>query len=78
MRVGEAELEQLADRQNIPGRKIGSEWRFLRFALESWLGGPTSKERLLAHAGAARNDPYFDEMQKEIDKRRRTLTESGT
>jgi excisionase family DNA binding protein len=70
LRVSETDLVQLAESYDIPGRKIGSEWRFLKLALESWLGGPTSKERLLSHAGEARNDPFADEMQKSISRRR--------
>jgi hypothetical protein len=35
--VPEAELAELAERNGVPARKIGQEWRFLRRALNDWL-----------------------------------------
>jgi hypothetical protein len=32
-------VRALADAGNLPGRKIGDEWRFLRRAVLAWLGG---------------------------------------
>ncbi len=37
LRVPEAELAELADRNGVPGRKVGGEWRFLRKGLNNWL-----------------------------------------
>jgi hypothetical protein len=31
-------VRALADAGELPGRKIGDEWRFLRSALLAWLG----------------------------------------
>jgi excisionase family DNA binding protein len=56
LRVSENELADLATRYDIPGRKIGKEWRFLKEALADWLRRPPAKERLLRHAGAAKDD----------------------
>src|SRR5688572_748340 len=39
LRVGPDELEQLASRDEVPGRRIGSSWRFNRDALMAWLNG---------------------------------------
>jgi excisionase family DNA binding protein len=37
LRVPENELQSLAESGEIPGRQIGSEWRFSRQALLHWL-----------------------------------------
>lgn len=39
LRIAEAELLQAADRGDVPGRRIGDEWRFGREALLAWLSG---------------------------------------
>ncbi len=39
LRVSTTELEALADRREVPGRRIGGHWRFSRAALLAWLGG---------------------------------------
>jgi excisionase family DNA binding protein len=33
-------VAELADAGELPGRRIGEEWRFLRGAVLAWLGGP--------------------------------------
>ncbi|MGH3550237.1 MAG: helix-turn-helix domain-containing protein [Pseudonocardiaceae bacterium] len=38
LRVPENDLQSLAESGEIPGRRIGSEWRFSRQALLHWLG----------------------------------------
>jgi excisionase family DNA binding protein len=38
LRVDEEELTAIAERGEVPGRRIGSEWRFSRDALLAWLG----------------------------------------
>jgi excisionase family DNA binding protein len=40
-------VRALADAGELPGRRIGEEWRFLRSALLAWLGGdlPTGASR---------------------------------
>jgi excisionase family DNA binding protein len=38
LRVGEPELLETAERGELPGRRIGGEWRFAREALMEWLG----------------------------------------
>ena len=37
--VERAAIEELAENGELPGRKIGGEWRFSRSALLAWLGG---------------------------------------
>ena len=38
LRVAEADLATAAEAGEIPGRRIGDEWRFSRDALIAWLG----------------------------------------
>jgi excisionase family DNA binding protein len=79
LRVSEADILDLLHSQNLPGRLIGKEWRFSKFALRDWLRTPSqqpSKEAVLARIGSWENDPYLDEELKEIHQRRgRSVTE---
>jgi excisionase family DNA binding protein len=38
LQVKEETVVELAQRQELPGRKIGDEWRFSRTAVLAWLG----------------------------------------
>jgi excisionase family DNA binding protein len=40
LRVGESTVRELAARGEVPGRKLGRQWRFSRRALLEWLGAP--------------------------------------
>jgi excisionase family DNA binding protein len=66
LRVSEDEVLELAERSDLPGRKIGREWRFLKEALGDWLRRSSPKERLLRHAGIAKDDPYIKAMLQNI------------
>jgi hypothetical protein len=69
--VPEKQLRDMVERQELPGRKVGSEWRFFKPALQAWLGTVPRKENgILAHIGAIKDDPYIEEMLHEIYKRR--------
>src|ERR1700689_4947920 len=73
LRGCEAEVLALIHSQNLPGRLIGQEWRFSKFALQDWLRTPSprpSKEAVLARIGSWQNDPYLDQELKEIHQRR--------
>ena len=39
LQVDAAEIEALAEAGELPGRKLGAEWRIPRAALLAWLGG---------------------------------------
>ena len=39
LQVTEATVVDLAEKGELPGRKLGEEWRFARAALVAWLGG---------------------------------------
>jgi excisionase family DNA binding protein len=79
LRVPEAAVVQLAARGELPGRRIADEWRFLKAALQDWLGTvPVPRKGLLSHIGALRDDPYLEEMLRETYQRRgRPETEGG-
>jgi len=87
LRVPEAVVVAEAEAGRIPGRKVGTEWRFLEFALAEWLRSgqspmtgekpKSSKERMLALAGAWRHDPTVDAMVEEIYRQRRANLVSG-
>ena len=71
LRVPEKQLRDIVDRGEFPGRKIGTEWRFFKPALQAWLGtAPRKKNGILAHIGAVKDDPYVEEMLQGIYKRR--------
>jgi excisionase family DNA binding protein len=38
LQVDEAAVVELAERRELPGRKIGGDWRFSRAAVLAWLG----------------------------------------
>ena len=82
LRLPESEVTLLVHTQGLPGRAVGEDWRFLKTALQDWLGAAPpakpSKEALLARAGSWKDDPDLDEMLKEIYKRRgRPTAEDG-
>lgn len=73
LRVPEAEIVRLVGPQGLPGRLIGSEWRFSRSALQQWLqapSGPSSREALRSLVGSWKEDPHAEEMLQSIDQGR--------
>lgn len=76
LRVSEADVVELATKHELHGRKIGDQWRFHRRGLAEWLLRPSSKERLLRHAGAMKDDPDMEKMLDQIYRDRgRPMTE---
>lgn len=74
LRVTEAELMRLVDDQALPGRQFGTEWRFLKSAIQDWLRTPPkpgSREAVLSSAGSMKGDPFLEEEVKEIYRKRR-------
>jgi hypothetical protein len=68
------ELLRLVHEQDLPGRFTGSGWRFSKSAFQQWLSQPLprpSKEAQLAGIGSWKDDPYLDEMLKDIYRKRR-------
>ena len=80
LRLPEADVVRLVHGQGLPGRLVGKEWRFLKTALQDWLRTPVlqpGKEAMLSRIGSWKDDPYLDEMLKEIFKKRGRPTEDG-
>jgi excisionase family DNA binding protein len=79
LRVSEIEVKQLITDQSLPGRFLGTEWRFLKSAIQDWLKTPPvrgSREAVLSTLGSWKDDPYREELLKGIYKRRgRPMTE---
>lgn len=73
LRVAEEEVLRLAQLQELPGRQIRNEWRFLKAGLQDWLRTPgqkSPKEAFLALAGAWKNDPDIEEIVHQAHQRR--------
>jgi excisionase family DNA binding protein len=80
LRLSEADVLRLVEDQHLPARQLGKEWRFLKAAIQDWLrAGPPpkpSREAQLAAIGSWKDDPYLEEMLKEIYRQRgRSMTE---
>jgi excisionase family DNA binding protein len=81
LRLPEADVLRLVDEQALPARRLGSEWRFLKAAIQDWLRTGTTppqsnKEAWMELAGVWKDDPYVEEELKEIYRRRgRPMTE---
>ncbi len=79
LRVPEAEIVRLVGPRGLPGRLIGSEWRFSRTALQQWLLSPTfpsSPEALNALSGSWKGDPHAEELLRDVyQSRGRPMTE---
>jgi excisionase family DNA binding protein len=78
LRLAEADVVRLAHLQELPGRQIGNEWRFLKAGLQDWLRTPSRKsgrEAFLALAGAWKDDPDIEAIVREAYRRRgRSMT----
>jgi len=81
LRLSETDTVRLVHAQGLPGRHTGSEWRFLKVALQQWLsaGSPTKqsrKEAQLALAGKYQDDPDLMRICEEAYRQRgRPMTE---
>ena len=81
LRLPEAEVVRLVQTQGLPGCQAGTEWRFLKSAVQEWLSKPPtySKEVQLAAAGAFKDDPDLPAIVEDIYRERgRPITEDGS
>jgi excisionase family DNA binding protein len=82
LRLPEADVIGLVHSQDLPGRFAGTQWRFLKSAIQEWLSKPPprySKEAQLSVAGLLKDDPDLVPMVVEIYRRRgRPITEDGS
>ncbi len=51
---------------NIPGRKIASDWRFLKIAIDEWLRSKSSSSILLSQAGIFGDDDSLTQLRESI------------
>src|SRR5438477_413261 len=61
LRLPEQDVLRMVYEQGLPARQVGTEWRFLKTAIQQWLstGAPPakgSKEAWLSLAGACKDD----------------------
>lgn len=82
LRLPEQEVVHLVNSQDLPGRLAGTQWRFLKSAIQEWLSKPRprySKEGQLSVAGLLKDDPDLVPMVEEIYRKRgRPITEDGS
>jgi excisionase family DNA binding protein len=74
LRLGEAEVLRLIDEQALPARRLGTELRFLKSAIQHWLSAGTplqsGKMAQMAVAGSWKDDPLVEEELKDAHRRR--------
>lgn len=74
LKLAEADVLRWVEEQALPARRLGSEWRFLKTAIQDWLrAGPSPKSNKVAWmelAGAWKDDPYVEGELAEIYRRR--------
>jgi excisionase family DNA binding protein len=82
LRLPEEDVLRMFHEQGLPARQVGTEWRFLKAAVQRWLGTGTpplqsNKQAWMALAGAWKDDPYVEEELNEIYRQRgRPTTEA--
>jgi len=70
LRLSKEMVRKKAEAGDIPGRQVEGSWRFLRIALETWLGTSDSRSILLKQAGAFADDDSIEELLGQIYKAR--------
>jgi Helix-turn-helix domain len=51
---------------NIPGRKIETDWRFLKVAIDDWLRSKSGRSALLQQVGALADDDTLAQLRATI------------
>ena len=71
LRLPTAEVVRLAEEEDLPGRRVGKDWRLLKRAIDTWLSLPKGQRQgIWAAAGILRDDPYLDEMLESLEQMR--------
>jgi excisionase family DNA binding protein len=70
LRVPEQSVLRAVAEYGLEARQIDDEWRFLKSAVEDWLQHRSPKARLVAQAGALKDDPYLDAIMESIEAKR--------
>jgi excisionase family DNA binding protein len=76
LRVPNEVLVREAESGRVPGRKLGSEWRFGRAKLLDWLaqpepGGAGGRKSMSSVIGAFKDDETLEPMVEEIYRQRK-------
>lgn len=78
LRASEDAVLRAIEEQGLEARKVGGEWRLLKTEIEDWLAHRSPKARLLATAGVLKDDPYMDELLKNIYAERERQRNEGS
>jgi excisionase family DNA binding protein len=74
LKVAEADVLRGVEEQALPARRLGNEWRFLKAAIQQWLGTglrqKSNKEAWMELAGVWKDDPDAEDELAEIHRRR--------
>lgn len=73
LRILPDQVLQLVLEEDLPGRRIGDDFRFLKTAIQDWLRASKESKRQEfweTHFGALKNDPFLEEMLKDIYQHR--------
>jgi excisionase family DNA binding protein len=78
LRLSKETIERQASQGQIPGRGIEDTWRFLKAAIDDWLGGHDSRTIFLQQAGALAADETLSQLRDMIyTERGRPEAEEG-
>jgi excisionase family DNA binding protein len=66
LRVPVESVLRLATKDELPGRQVDGQWRFLRAGLADWLRGRSGRAILLSQAGALADDESLPEILNSI------------
>lgn len=80
LKVTDEDILQAVRDQGMPGRQVGSQWRFCRRAIQRWLRRAESatqkrKEAQLALIGKYREDPDLLKICEDAYQQRKQMTE---
>lgn len=72
LRVSENAVEAAIQDQDLPGRLIRGEWRFLKSSIRDWLGegSKQNREAWMALGGVWKDDPTLEELLRTIEGQR--------
>jgi excisionase family DNA binding protein len=80
LRLPKEEVLRMTRVQGLPARQVGSEWRFLKAAIQDWLrtsvAPKSNKDAWLELAGVWKDDPYLERMLEMIQQRRQRTAEA--
>jgi excisionase family DNA binding protein len=70
LRLSPETVARQVSQGEIPGRQVGTEWRFLQSALDEWLSTRDTRQALLRYAGSFASDEALGELRVEAYRQR--------